>query len=614
MTMAMSKAVEHGRQGRHLRVDRQHLGLRRGLRGPRRHHRCRAGSGGQDRDGQAQPGHRPQRAAAADPGQLRRLPRDRARTRRPLPGPPGQLGQPAPDRGPEDRGVRDRRGARRRPRLPHRAGRQRRQLHRVLPRLQRGARPDATDEAARGCSDSRPRSRRSCSTHREGPGDDRQRHPHRQPGIVGARRPRPGRRATATSAPSPTPQILAATASCRPRSASSSSPRRRSASPACSSGRQAGEIPKGATVVLTVTGHGLKDPQWAARNADGTDVKPRSFAMTSPRSPSLLGLSKVICMTAAPGLDGRRVAVKVPATTANLGAGFRHAGPRPVALRRADRHRRDRARARRSRCAGVGAGDVPTDESQPRRARDRPHFARVRQALPGLELRAHNAIPHGRDSGPPAPRSSPASWRRRACSRASSRCDADDAARPGHRAGGAPGQRRAGPLRRAHHRLDDAGRPALKKLIVHRGVVPLVCVPQSHDVHRARAQPAARLGAARGRDLQRVALRPAHRRADPVARSCCSRRPRTGCTRATVRAAMPETVALMEVLREDGWRRSSPARTVDPGARQRPRAAPARPRIGGRTRGHAVGVPDAGRRLQRCYSEYASGRNLGLIG
>ncbi|CAQ01589.1 threonine synthase [Clavibacter sepedonicus] len=39
---------------------------------------------------------------------------------------------------------------------------------------------------------------------------------------------------------------------------------------------EAGQIPKGATVVLTVTGHGLKDPQWALRTADGSDVAPTS--------------------------------------------------------------------------------------------------------------------------------------------------------------------------------------------------------------------------------------------------------------------------------------------------------------------------------------------------
>src|SRR5918994_5923982 len=36
----------------------------------------------------------------------------------------------------------------------------------------------------------------------------------------------------------------------------------------------AGVVPAGARVVLTVTGHGLKDPQWALRTADGSDVQP----------------------------------------------------------------------------------------------------------------------------------------------------------------------------------------------------------------------------------------------------------------------------------------------------------------------------------------------------
>src|SRR5690606_14657905 len=37
---------------------------------------------------------------------------------------------------------------------------------------------------------------------------------------------------------------------------------------------EAGIIPAGAKVVLTVTGHGLKDPQWALRQADGTEITP----------------------------------------------------------------------------------------------------------------------------------------------------------------------------------------------------------------------------------------------------------------------------------------------------------------------------------------------------
>jgi threonine synthase len=49
-------------------------------------------------------------------------------------------------------------------------------------------------------------------------------------------------------------------------------------------------VPKGATVVLTVTGHGLKDPQWALRAADGQDIKPTSVAVDVDEIAGVLGL------------------------------------------------------------------------------------------------------------------------------------------------------------------------------------------------------------------------------------------------------------------------------------------------------------------------------------
>jgi threonine synthase len=55
----------------------------------------------------------------------------------------------------------------------------------------------------------------------------------------------------------------------------------------------AGEIPRGSTVVLTVTGHGLKDPQWALKAADGTDVAPTSVAVDVAEVAGVLGLTAV---------------------------------------------------------------------------------------------------------------------------------------------------------------------------------------------------------------------------------------------------------------------------------------------------------------------------------
>ena len=55
---------------------------------------------------------------------------------------------------------------------------------------------------------------------------------------------------------------------------------------------EAGAIPQGATVVLTVTGHGLKDPQWALRTADGADIVPTVVPVDADEIASVLGLVK----------------------------------------------------------------------------------------------------------------------------------------------------------------------------------------------------------------------------------------------------------------------------------------------------------------------------------
>ncbi|GAB2823795.1 threonine synthase [Alpinimonas psychrophila] len=54
----------------------------------------------------------------------------------------------------------------------------------------------------------------------------------------------------------------------------------------------AGMIPAGSVVVLTVTGHGLKDPQWALRLPDGTDVVPTVVPVDVPEIADVLGLVK----------------------------------------------------------------------------------------------------------------------------------------------------------------------------------------------------------------------------------------------------------------------------------------------------------------------------------
>jgi homoserine kinase len=95
---------------------------------------------------------------------------------------------------------------------------------------------------------------------------------------------------------------------------------------------------------------------------------------------------------------GRSVLVKVPATTANLGPGFDTLG---LALSVYD-ELVVTARAEPGATVvveGVGAGEVPTDESNLVVRSIAYAFAAYGVELPGLDLVARNSIPHGRGMG-----------------------------------------------------------------------------------------------------------------------------------------------------------------------------------------------------------------------
>src|SRR5690606_21925765 len=51
-----------------------------------------------------------------------------------------------------------------------------------------------------------------------------------------------------------------------------------------------GLVPAGARVTITVTGHGLKDPQWALRTLDGADVEPQKVQVDVMSVADALGL------------------------------------------------------------------------------------------------------------------------------------------------------------------------------------------------------------------------------------------------------------------------------------------------------------------------------------
>lgn len=97
-------------------------------------------------------------------------------------------------------------------------------------------------------------------------------------------------------------------------------------------------------------------------------------------------------------LVGRRVSVKVPATSANLGPGFDTLG---MALSYYDELEVEAVAGSGAvvEVIGEGAGEVPTDETN-LVVRSIAHvFEQVGQKLPGLKIKAHNIIPHGRGMG-----------------------------------------------------------------------------------------------------------------------------------------------------------------------------------------------------------------------
>nr|WP_208402801.1 homoserine kinase [Lysinibacter cavernae] len=97
-------------------------------------------------------------------------------------------------------------------------------------------------------------------------------------------------------------------------------------------------------------------------------------------------------------MTGRSVRVRVPATTANLGPGFDTLGLALALYDELEVSVRD-APGATVEVHGVGEGEVPTDESNLVVRAMAYTFERVGQPVPGVNLVAHNAIPHGRGLG-----------------------------------------------------------------------------------------------------------------------------------------------------------------------------------------------------------------------
>jgi homoserine kinase len=104
-----------------------------------------------------------------------------------------------------------------------------------------------------------------------------------------------------------------------------------------------GRLPRGGTVVCVLTGHGLKDPEWAVSGA----AHPPSVARTPTPSPR----ARVVTV---------RLTAHVPATSANLGPGFDCFG---LALDLVNEVTLDTSAESGVSWEGEGAAELPTDGS-----------------------------------------------------------------------------------------------------------------------------------------------------------------------------------------------------------------------------------------------------------
>jgi homoserine kinase len=173
----------------------------------------------------------------------------------------------------------------------------------------------------------------------------------------------------------------------------------------------------------------------------------------------------------------RRVAVKVPATTANLGPGFDTLGLALSVYDELDVRVRDEPGALVT-VHGVGAGEVPTDESNLVVSSMAYTFEAMGRRMPGVHVTAHNTIPHGRGLGSSGAAVVSGIMAAKGLLQGDVEIDADTLLRiatdlEGHPDNVAPAL--FGGLTIAW--LTTSG-PKQKRLIVHRGVAPLVFVPQ----------------------------------------------------------------------------------------------------------------------------------------
>jgi homoserine kinase len=249
-------------------------------------------------------------------------------------------------------------------------------------------------------------------------------------------------------------------------------------------------------------------------------------------------------------LAGRSVTVRVPATSANLGPGFDTLG---LALALYDELTVTATATPGAHVTvvGVGAGEVPTDESNLVVRSIQHTFDHFGIGMPGLKLEAHNVIPHGRGLGSSGAAIVSGVMAAKGLLEGVVECDADTVLRLATELEGHPDNVAPAIFGGLTIAWTTADGPKAKKLIVHRGVSPVVCVPAATmSTALARSlQPASVPHADAVFNVSRSALLIAALIQSPELLLEATEDRLHQDYRAS---AMPETNALIQVLRQHG--------------------------------------------------------------
>lgn len=176
-------------------------------------------------------------------------------------------------------------------------------------------------------------------------------------------------------------------------------------------------------------------------------------------------------------LRGRSVTVKVPATSANLGPGFDTLGLALSLYDDLEVSVRDEPGAT-VEVHGVGAGEVATGETNLVVRAIAHTFAAVGHPLPGLDLVARNSIPHGRGMGSSGAAIVSGIMAAKGLLEGIVEIDAQGLLALANEMEGHPDNVAPALFGGLTIAWVTGDGPRFKKLIVHRGVSPLVFVPE----------------------------------------------------------------------------------------------------------------------------------------